>query len=199
MLRDLKIISGPSVEPVTLNELKQHLRLDLAFTDDDAMLTSYITAARQFAEKVTDLSIAVKSYAAFFNGFPRIGCPLMIPKPPLVTVTAIKYLDSSYTWQTWDPLEYFIAATQTPGIVVAKTPNIYPCPITGVPGAVEVDFTSGYAVVEENIKRAIKVIAQHYYDHPELVSAENEKEIPASAMRVLGGYKFYWPTVDFTR
>ena len=44
-----KIVAEPAVEPVTLVEVKEQLRLT-ASTDEDTLITAYITEARQFLE-----------------------------------------------------------------------------------------------------------------------------------------------------
>ena len=47
----LQLVSAPAGEPITLLEAKQHLRVDV--DDDDALIGSLITAARQAAETRT--------------------------------------------------------------------------------------------------------------------------------------------------
>lgn len=47
----LQLLTPPTAEPVSLVEAKLHLRVD--FNDDDALITSLITAARQAAETIT--------------------------------------------------------------------------------------------------------------------------------------------------
>lgn len=194
----VQIISGPTAEPVTLAELKDQCRLDPSDTLQDTMLSGYITAARVTAERVTRRSLASKVYKIFFDRFPSPGEPIRLPLPPVTAVSAIKYLDSTLTLQTWDPTEYFLALVQSPALVVPVPGQVYPCPAR-VPSAVEVDMTAGFdgaggpalAVVMPDLKEAVKQIAQHYFDHPEVISAENDKELPGNAYAVLRSRMIY--------
>ena len=176
----LQIITQPTAEPVTVDEVKKRLRLT---TDtDDSMIGTQITAAREYAEKVTRRSLAVKGYAAFFDRFPVPGAPIRIPVPPLVSVTAIKYLDSSLEAQTWDAAEYFVASQQTPGLIVPKPGFVYPSPVL-VPGAVEIDFTAGSGSdTPEHLKEGIRQLAVHLYEHPEAITSEGLREAPLALM-----------------
>jgi uncharacterized phiE125 gp8 family phage protein len=193
-----QIISGPTAEPVTLDELKAQCRLDPAFTADDAMLTRYITAARGTAERITRRSLASKVYKVFYDSFPFPSQPLRLPLPPVTAVSAIKYLDSTLTLQTWDTSEYYLALIQSPALIVPKPGFVYPC-AARVPGAVEVDMTAGFgavsgpalAVVFPDVVESILQIAQHYYDHPEVISADNDRELPRNAFNALTARKIY--------
>jgi uncharacterized phiE125 gp8 family phage protein len=195
---NLQIISGPTVEPVTLADLKAQCRLAPEFTLDDAMLTGYITAARVTAERITRRSLASKVYKAFYDSFPFPGVPIRLPVPPVTAVSAIKFLDSTLTLQTWDPTEYYLALIQSPALIVPMPGFVYPC-AGRVPGAVEVDLTAGFgadggpslSVVFPDVVESIKQIAQHYYDHPEVISADNDKELPRNAFAALSARKIY--------
>lgn len=198
----LQITAPPTVEPVTLEEVKARLRLTTAA--DDGTILGHIVAAREFAEKVTRRSLTVKTYAFYMDRFPYPHEPIRVPVPPLVQVTAVKYLDSSLTQQTWDPVEYFVASNQSPGLIVPKPGLIYPS--TGmVPGAVEVDFTAGYgyagtsgppivppsSACPEHLKEGIRQLAVHIYEHPEAVTSEGLKEAPLALMSFFTANKVY--------
>lgn len=158
----LLITTPPVSEPVTLAEVKSRLRL--ASTADDAMLTSHITAAREFAEKISNRSLAAKSYAYILDRFPAPGQPIRVPMPPLVSVTAVKWLDSDLTQQTWDASEYFVANMQSPALIVPKPGFVYPS-AAKVPGAVEVDFVAGAGIIND-WKRSIQDVVVFMYENP---------------------------------
>jgi uncharacterized phiE125 gp8 family phage protein len=200
----LQITTPPTAEPVTLAEVKARLRLTT--TDDDTTITSNITAAREFAEKVTRRSLVVKNYAYAMDRFPFPHEPIRVPAPPLVQVIAVKYLDYTLTQQTWDPSEYFIAQRQEPALIVPNPGLIYP-DTARVPGAVEIDFTSGYGAVAsaagvtpatpatqacpEHIREGIRQLAVHIYEHPEAVTPEGLKEAPLALMTFFSANKIY--------
>jgi len=199
----LQITTPPPTEPVTTAEVKARLRLTT--TADDSTIASNIVSAREYAEKVTRRSLAYKSYAYFLDRFPCPGDPIRLPVPPLISVTAIKYFDSTLTLQTWDAAEYFVAPMQSPGLIITKPGFIYPCP-GDVPGAVEIDFASGYGylgdaqatppiaagpVCPEHLKEGIRQLAVHIYEHPSAVTPEGLKEAPLALMSFFLSNKFY--------
>lgn len=175
----LKIVTPPSAEPVTVAEVKARLRL--TSTADDATIAVQITAAREFAEKITRQSLALKSYKLLLDCFPWPHEPIRLPVPPLISVTAITYFDSVLNPQTWDSSEYGvynIGFVPAGGLIKPLPGFIYP--VTGqVPGAVEIDFTAG-AAPPEHVKEGIRQLTVHIYSHPEAVTSEGLKEAPLS-------------------
>ena len=165
------VLQQPTSEPVSLDDVKARLRL--TSTDDDALITAYISAAREHAERVSRRSLAAKQYSQIFDRFPFANEPIRLTNPPVVSVDAIRYLDYTLTSQTWEPSAYFVAANQSPALVIPAPGNCYP-PTAFVPGAVEVDFTTGPSVdgLPVSWKQNIIEIAVFIYDHPgEIVPA----------------------------
>jgi len=64
----LQLVSAPAGEPITLLEAKQHLRVDV--DDDDALIGSLITAARQAAETRTGRQLMTARWKLVLDGFP---------------------------------------------------------------------------------------------------------------------------------
>jgi uncharacterized phiE125 gp8 family phage protein len=80
----LQIITPPALEPVTLAEVKAHLKLD---TDaDDALLGTLITAARARAEWFTGRAFVSQSWILWSDCWRE---SVDIPLPPLAAVTAV--------------------------------------------------------------------------------------------------------------
>lgn len=180
----LRIETQPVNEPVTVQDVKGIMRLDSSA--DDTMIAGLITSAREALEKRTGRSLVNKGYVAYFDRFPQPGQYLRIPMPPLVSVSAVNYLDQEQASQEWDSDEYIVASEQSPALILPKFPNVYPVAFF-MPGSVQVHFTSGYlsggygdaeSPIPERFRLAIQQLAMHWYDHPELVSSDAQNAVP---------------------
>lgn len=142
----LQTVPGQNiVEPVTLDALKQ--RIKLTSTGDDAQLTGIITAAREFAERISNRCLAPRQLIDYRDGFPNYCEPLLIPLPNLVSLDLIEYLTidpvtGADTWTTWASTEYRVAANNVPALVRPKASYTYPTP-ERAPGNVRVTFHAG--------------------------------------------------------
>lgn len=188
-LLGLKVTAQPVTEPVTLQSVKDILRL--TDTTDDALITGQIKSAREFAEKILGRSLASKTYAAFYDRFPCTQHPILLPEPPARSVSAVKYLDSvTLTWLTWDSAEYQAAVNQDPGVIVEVFPNIYPSTghIRGI-ASVEVDFvTEVYAGRGQSfILDLVRQLTAYIYANPDA----SEANYPERAVKALRTYKIH--------
>jgi uncharacterized phiE125 gp8 family phage protein len=65
----LKLITPPGVEPVTLDQARQHLRIDDDITSDDDLIEALISAAREHAEHITGRSFITRTLEAALDSF----------------------------------------------------------------------------------------------------------------------------------
>lgn len=170
----LKLITPPAVEPVTLDEVKEHCRIDGA--TDDNLLNSLITVARQEAEKVTRRQLITATWELRLDKFPEI---IYLPMPPLQSVTPIapvviggvKYLDSSGIEQTLtENTDYMIDIYSEPGRITPCYGEVWPT-IYPVINAVRIVYKAGYGdaatSVPEPIKNWIKIVVGTLYENRE--------------------------------
>jgi uncharacterized phiE125 gp8 family phage protein len=171
----LRLITPPAVEVFTLAQAKAHLRVD--FTDEDALISALIVAARQYAEGPTGFTgraFVTQTWELVIDEFP--DAEVKIPMPPLQTVTSIKYDDSGGTEQTLDPTLYYVDDVSEPGWVVPITSG-WPTTIAAI-NAVRIQFVAGYdadtssppdltANVPGNIRAAMLLIIGSLYEHRE--------------------------------
>ncbi len=66
-----RVSAEPAEEPVTLAEAKAHARI--LNDDEDALITSYIKAARRAVEIYTTRKLVTQSLEAFMDKFPDVG------------------------------------------------------------------------------------------------------------------------------
>jgi hypothetical protein len=205
----LVVATPPAAEPVTLAEAKLHLRVD--FTDDDALITGLIAAARQYCETVQKRSYITTVWDMYLDQFPGPGGGyynrqlrqlgpssvawfpgsggiLEVPRPPLVSVQWVKYLDPSGSGLVAvDPATYSISAG-TPGRIQPNFGKVWPIPIPQI-DAVQVRFTAGFgasgAAVSDSIKSAMKLMIGHWYEHREAAAEGAVATVPLAVDALL--------------
>ncbi|WP_126244342.1 head-tail connector protein [Chitinophaga rhizosphaerae] len=98
-IKDVVELAAPAQEPVSLQEVKDFLRV--SFADDDAVISGMITGARQLLEKRLNIFLAVRSLKVTFS---HDGCSaIALPYGPVGNITAstFKYdLDDTLTITT---------------------------------------------------------------------------------------------------
>ena len=75
----LTLITAPAIEPVTVAEVKEHLRIDE--DDEDALLTTFIEVAREYCEGYQNKAYITQTWDLWLDDFP--DSPFKIPLPPL--------------------------------------------------------------------------------------------------------------------
>lgn len=126
-------------EPVTLAEAKLHLRVD--GTDEDALITAMIAAARETCEDRIEGTIPTTGWKLTLDAFPAV---IKVPRGPLVSVQSVKYLDTTGVQQTLSPLDYLMDTVSTPGYIVPAYDKAWPETRDQI-NAVEVEYTAGGA------------------------------------------------------
>ena len=188
MRSTIQVTTPPSLEPVTIPEVKSHTRID---TDaDDTLIAGYITAARRMAEGYLGrallpqtLTWVVRPTGDLHKDRVRIGrSPMYIPRAPVTAISSVTILDLYGNSTT-------VAAATLP--VVPPTPLIgYVADLSLEPALLrfgsdtplaggqtlgytaienlQVQFTAGYAdasKVPANIKNAIMQMVAYLYEN----------------------------------
>jgi uncharacterized phiE125 gp8 family phage protein len=89
-------------EPITLDEAREHLRLDPYGSPpvhpDDDYVTALITAARTWTEEYLRRALATKTIEIVYDSFYDID--LALPLAPVQSVTSVEYIDRDGATQT---------------------------------------------------------------------------------------------------
>ncbi len=93
------------IEPITLDWAKAHLRY--TSTAEDALITTYLAAAREYFEDQTRRQCVDAIWEYALDGAPDDGV-LEIPRPPLASVVAVTYDDAAGEAQTFDAANYVV-------------------------------------------------------------------------------------------
>jgi len=184
MAYSLVVVTPPSVEPITLDEAKAHLRV--TGSDDNDYITGLITAARLYEEKVQNRAFIATTFRMQLDSFPDLpnatlkffiptysvesylaraislmSGPLRLFRSPCMSVTSIKYLDQNRVLQTLaqNPgpgLPGYIVDTDSEPARIAPANNL-PWPVTlAQQSAVQVLYVAGYGTAPEAVPETHK-------------------------------------------
>jgi uncharacterized phiE125 gp8 family phage protein len=169
-----KLITAPTVEPITRQEAKLHLRIIADVTDvtphpEDAMVDALIAAARQGAETATGRALLPQTWELALDEF---ATEIHLLKAPLASVTSVKYVDADGVLRTLDPAAYLADSHSTPGRLTAAYGTSWPSP-RSQPNAVLVRYEAGYAnagAVPQEIKQWMLLRIGMLYENRESVA-----------------------------
>lgn len=185
---NITLVTAPAFEPITLQEAKDHLRVDS--TDEDALIEALITAARQYVERRCGLALFTQTWDWFLDEFP--SCDMQVPRPPLQSVTYIKYYDTDGTLQTLSASIYQVDSSARPGRIALAENQTWPLLQSQKLSAVQVRFVSGYTASTigeiRPIVQAMLLLIGHWYEHREEVSELTMGKVPLAADALLAPF-----------
>jgi len=195
-------ITPPTVEPVTLAEARDHLKLDTsgspASHPDDDLVESLISAARDRAESYTRRTFCQATWEFYLDRFPAENY-IEIPRPPLISITSLKYTlwdgsEESLTENT----DFVVDTVSHYGRIVLEYSKTWPTHTLHPSNPIKIRFVAGYASTSspadyrENVpkvfKQAILLIVGHLYNHREdTIVGVNMMSIPKGAEWLMDG------------
>jgi uncharacterized phiE125 gp8 family phage protein len=155
----LCLLSPPSTEPVTLADLKTHLKIDTG--DEDGLLTTLITAARARAEWHTGRAFITQSWVLRLDHWPKNNIA-EIPLPPLQSVSTIAVTTGDNLRALLASSDYRVDTASEPGRVILPKPP----PNLRAQDCLEISFLAGYgAAAPASVAEAILQIAAELYTY----------------------------------
>lgn len=129
-----------SDEPITLDEAKRHLRLEGVIDDEDDLISSMITAAREMAEGKLNRTLVrrVREVAACSWG------TITMRKPPFVQLESVSYFDADGQSFDVDAADLSVSSIREPATVSLRYGFSAP-QLARQDEAIIVRYTAGYA------------------------------------------------------
>jgi uncharacterized phiE125 gp8 family phage protein len=168
---DALLETAPVNEPLSLDEVKNHLRIELNDVDYDDYLTGLILVAREHAEDITWRKLITQSWYTYLSDWPS-GNYIELPFGELQSVTAIKYTDVDAAQTEWSDAEYIVGTNYQRGRVTLgdgytwPNVNLYPS------SPIEVNFICGYGDdrvdVPASIRHAMKLLISDLFENREI-------------------------------
>lgn len=186
----LSLITAPTTLPLTAAEAQAHARIDSPTPADLADSEIKLAAAVQDRERFTRRQFVTATWELWLNTWPSDGI-IPIPKPPLISITSVKYIDQDGTEQTFSSSDYLVVAPAGPaaqhGFVALGYGKSWPA-ARYQRAAIKVRFQAGYgaaADVPAQLRQACLLVFGEMYDHRE------DQNLDPSTMRAAD--RLCWP------
>lgn len=162
-------------EPISLEEAKLQCRI-VNDDSENALLTKYIAAAREWVENYTGRALVQRSFTEYRDCF---GDYIEISVRPLVSVESVDYVDTDGAEQAY--ADFVGVLDRSPARIYPEHGGSWPS-IAGY-GGVTVTYTAGYAEGEVPLalQQAMLVMVGHFYKHREAVAAGTVNQVPLAA------------------
>lgn len=114
----LNLKTPPIVEPIDLETVKNHLRVDGG--EDNALISSLVVTARQIAESETKRAFITQTWLMYLD---KALQTIEIPKPPLQSIVSILAISSveSYVDETSAAVQPILKVASTSGFTISDT------------------------------------------------------------------------------
>jgi len=151
----IKLITGPSVEPVSIAEVKTSARID--GTEFDTQATIAIAAMRSQAEARLARCLITQTLELILDDFPTGEIELIMPG--VQEILTVKYIDAAGVEQTLSDTTYTLGEDS----IIADLYWLYPAQDVAWPAtqasanAVRIQFKAGYGDAAANVPQDIRL------------------------------------------
>lgn len=192
----LTVITPPAYEPVTLEEMRRHLKDPPS--DEDNEIAAWMQAAREWVESYTGRTLVDTTLEVSFEAYP--DWQIFLPRPPIIQVVSFKYISSDGVDTTLAADQYVLDQS------LALSPRVVPAYGVAWPGtrwqpsSLRIRYRAGYArdgvtpdersLVPSSLRSAIKLIVGHLFEHREnVVEGQALRDLPMGAQWLCGPYR----------
>lgn len=169
----LTLVSESTVEPVSVAEQKTFMRMESTdSTAEDALIGTFITAARKQAENLTKRALVPQTRQLIIDTFMNTTAAIELPRAPLTTVSSnvtITYVKDTTAGDstTVSATAFTVDPNSEPGRIYPSYDNEWPDDIRDQPNAVTIQYVSGYstAAIPAPITTWIKLRAADIYEN----------------------------------
>jgi uncharacterized phiE125 gp8 family phage protein len=172
--------SAPSVLPVSLSEVKSHLRLSSSDTTHDANLTLLIEAAVERLEQDLDRQVITADFRVTRFNWGSDTAEVKLNKKAVCSITTVKYVDVDGNTITLDSDDYIFDKGRCSIFPAAGT--TWPEVLADDPNGVVIDFCAGYGPSADCVPRLFKTaimlgVGKWFFDPAQEGSALHSQEV----------------------
>lgn len=142
----MKIITAPTIEPISLELAKSHLRVTDA--NEDTLISLYIKSARESVEHITGRVLIEQTLEYALNAFPSASIEL--PVANVTQILSIKYINANGVETTWDISNYSLDSYSLTNQIISAYRVTYPV-TQDIENCVKIQFKAGYGATADTI------------------------------------------------
>jgi uncharacterized phiE125 gp8 family phage protein len=178
---NLTLITPPTVEPLTVDEVKTYLRLDcITDTEEDAYIQSLITVAREWCEGYQKRAYITQTWEVSLQEFPEDHTDTLnnytqsnvieIPKGCLQSINSFTYKDIYGNVKILtENIDYIVSTRGILGKVCPPYARIFPVSPLWPLDPIIINYTCGYGddatKVPTKAKQAMYLLIGHWYEN----------------------------------
>lgn len=152
----------PTTEPLTLAEVKAHLRIEEGDDTEDLYLLRLIQSAREYVEDYCGIALLPQTWQLTSDGFP---CEFRL-RPPVQSVSSVSYVDAVGSTDTVASSVYRLDSKSWPGRLTTDYSQTWPTPLSTT-NAVTVTYVTGYSAATSIPARLVQAMLMHIADQYE--------------------------------
>ena len=160
LCRTFTTTGEPAIEPISLEQLKDRIRIG-STCDFDAELSAVLTTARKQVEADTYRRLINQTVAGYLDGFLNVR-EIELRLAPVQSITSITYIDQDSASQTLATTVYGTDLTSTPARIILKTSQNWLDTEPNTPNAVTVTFVAGYGTTAASVPAQAKLAIVEY-------------------------------------
>lgn len=194
-LRSTLSVIGP--EPLTVEEVRLHCRID--HSDDDPLLTTYISAVREHVEEVTGRALTEKLVQCRFDSFADVLGYELRPLP-FRALSSFTYLDVDEVEQVVSTAIYRVITADRRAYITLRSNQVWPAYVSDEDYPVQVTFVAAPTasagspttmVIPSGVRAAMLLMIGDLYENREsqvvgTIVAKND-----TAMNLLRPFKLW--------
>ena len=160
-----KLITPPTVEPVTLAEAKAHMRVSHA--EEDQLISTLISTARRIVEARSGLVLLQQVWTSYLDDWPEAGL-VELPFAPVMSVNMVAVFGEDDVEASIDPAHYYADTASRPPRLMLRGSRVWAKPgriANGIAITVTAGFGSAASSVPEPLRQAVLILVAHWFEH----------------------------------
>lgn len=184
------LLAGPAQEPVSLVQMKAHLRVE--DEAEDGLIEALIVAARVHVESLVGKALLAQTWRLVLDQWPDDRA-IKLPVSPMIAVSEIRCFDAAGDEHQID-LDQVLPDGQANPARIILPGAIIGAPVLRARMGIEIDYVAGFATDPENVPadllQALKTLAAYWYENRDSVLVSGAgAPVPAGFERLIASHR----------